>query len=389
MGKQHLQGGRIGLTSDAFLVIKVPDTRFLRVVSRSLFLALFFVAFPFLGSFLKGLVVSGFDAIVVNASTSTFVSINVEVLNSILHDLGDEGLLKKEDKALIMSPPRGFEGGDSLLNWNSEVDVVMHDESYDFAFAPSFEDAVSADRVLKIDGIVAFPLRLDDSSNAGFRKQSNYKVVYLRRYDSIFVALRKIGVENNLVDSTPRKRLCQFATVAKTTALEGLEDALLEPPRQDSAKSNKNLKIKYLPELLGDSLDGYKRRVFVGVGLREENKAAVEWFERNYPKKSTKFEIHSLQVASEEPNVPQTDVSAWLSKHVKADEYVVMKAEADVVEEMMRKKTICLVDELFLQCNNQWWQTGKRKKSGRAYWQCLDLYGRLRDEGVAVHQWWG
>lgn len=389
MGKQHLQGGRIGLTSDAFLVIKVPDTRFLRVVSRSLFLALFFVAFPFLGSFLKGLVVSGYDAIVVNASTSTFVSINVEVLNSILHDLGDEGLLKKEDKALIMSPPRGFEGGDSLLNWNSEVDVVMHDESYDFAFAPSFEDAVSADRVLKIDGIVAFPLSLDDSSNAGFRKQSNYKVVYLRRYDSIFVALRKIGVENNLVDSTPRKRLCQFATVAKTTALEGLEDALLEPPRQDSAKSNKNLKIKYLPELLGDSLDGYKRRVFVGVGLREENKAAVEWFERNYPKKSTKFEIHSLQVASEEPNVPQTDVSAWLSKHVKADEYVVMKAEADVVEEMMRKKTICLVDELFLQCNNQWWQTGKRKKSGRAYWQCLDLYGRLRDEGVAVHQWWG
>lgn len=389
MGKQHLQGGRIGLTSDAFLVIKVPDTRFLRVVSRSLFLALFFVAFPFLGSFLKGLVVSGFDAIVVNASTSTFVSINVEVLNSILHDLGDEGLLKKEDKALIMSPPRGFEGGDSLLNWNSEVDVVMHDESYDFAFAPSFEDAVSADRVLKIDGIVAFPLSVDDSSNAGFRKQSNYKVVYLRRYDSIFVALRKIGVENNLVDSTPRKRLCQFATVAKTTALEGLEDALLEPPRQDSAKSNKNLKIKYLPELLGDSLDGYKRRVFVGVGLREENKAAVEWFERNYPKKSTKFEIHSLQVASEEPNVPQTDVSAWLSKHVKADEYVVMKAEADVVEEMMRKKTICLVDELFLQCNNQWWQTGKRKKSGRAYWQCLDLYGRLRDEGVAVHQWWG
>jgi len=389
MGKQHLQGGRVGLTSDAFLVIKVPDARFLRIVSRSLFLALVFVAFPFLGSFFKGLVVSGFDAIVINASTSTFVSINVEVLNSILHDLGDEGLLKKEDKALIVSPPRGFEGVDSLLNWDSEVDVVRHDESYDFAFTPSFEDAVSVDRVLKINGIVAFPLSLDDSSNAGFRKQSNYKVVYLRRYDSIFVALRKIGVENNLVDSTPRKRLCQFATVAKSTALEGLEDALLEPPRQDSAKSNKNLRIKYLPELLGDSLDGYKRRVFVGVGLREENKAAVEWFQRNYPKKSTKFEIHSLQVAPEEPNVPQTDVSDWLSKHVKADEYVVMKAEADVVEEMMRKKTICLVDELFLQCGNQWWQTGKGKKSGRAYWECLDVYGRLRDEGVAVHQWWG
>jgi hypothetical protein len=303
--------------------------------------------------------------------------------------LGDEGLLKKEDKALIMSPPFGFEGGVSLLNWNTEVDLVVH-EFYDFVFTTSFEDAVSADRVLKINGVVAFPLSVDDSSDAGFRKQSNYKVVYLRRYDSIFVALRKIGLENSLVDNSPKRRLCQFATVAKINALKGLEDALLEPPRQDSDEANKNyLKINYLPELLGDSLEGYRRRVFIGVGLHDENKAAIEWFERNYPKKGTKFQMHSLQVAPEEPDVPQTDFSAWLSKHVREDEYVVMKAEANVVEQMMRKKTICLVDELFLQCDNEWWQTRQRKKSGRAYWECLALYGRLRDEGVAVHQWWG
>jgi hypothetical protein len=303
--------------------------------------------------------------------------------------LGDEGLLKKEDKALIMSPPFGFQGGASLLNWKTEVDLVMHD-FYDFVFTTSFEDAVSADRVLKINGVVAFPLSVDDSSDAGFRKQSNYKVVYLRRYDSIFVALRKIGLENSLVDNSPKRRLCQFATVAKINALKGLEDALLEPPRQDSDEANKNyLKINYLPELLGDSLEGYRRRVFIGVGLHDENKAAIEWFERNYPKKGTKFQMHSLQVAPEEPDVPQTDFSAWLSKHVREDEYVVMKAEANVVEEMMRKKTICLVDELFLQCDNEWWQTRRRKKSGRAYWECLALYGRLRDEGVAVHQWWG
>ena len=373
--QQHLQGGgrRVGFNSDAFIVIKVPDARFLRIVSRSLFLALVFVAFPFLRSFL----IKGFDATVVTGST--FVStVNVEVLNSILRDLVDEGLLKKEDEALIMSPPRGFDGGASLLKWNTEVDMVMHESNYDFVFTPSFEDDVSVDRVLKMNGIVAFPLSVD-SSNAGFRKQSNYRVVYLRRYDSIFVALRKIAMENNnLVYSTPR-RLCQSATVAKTTALKGLEDVLLEPPtRQDFTK------IRYLPELLGDSLEGYKRRVFIGVGSHEENKAAIEWFERNYPKKSTNFQIHSLQVATEDPG----DVSTWLSKHVKEDEYVVMKAEADVVEEMMRKKTICLVDELFLQCNNEWWQTRKRKKSGRAYWECLALYGRLTDEGVAVHQWW-
>ncbi|CAJ2678156.1 uncharacterized protein LOC123912757 [Trifolium pratense] len=386
MGKQFFQGGRVGFNFDAFLIIKVPDARFLRILSQFLFLALVFVVFPFLCSFLKGLLVPSFDATVfVTASSS--VSINVDVLNSILHDLGDEGLLKKEHKALIMSPPVGFQGGASLLNWNSEVDLVMH-ESYDFVFTTSFEDAVSADRVLKINGVVAFPLSVDDSSDAGFRKQSNYKVVYLRRYDSIFVALRKIGLENRLVDNSPKRRLCQFATVARMNALKGLEDALLEPPRQDSDESNTNLKINYLPELMGDSLEGYKRRVFIGVGLHDENKAAIEWFERNYPKKGMKFQIHSLQVALEEPDVPQNDFSAWLSKHVREDEYVVMKAEANVVEEMMRKKTICLVDELFLQCNNEWWQTGKRKNSGRAYWECLALYGRLIDEGVAVHQWW-
>ncbi|KAJ1386999.1 hypothetical protein SESBI_40313 [Sesbania bispinosa] len=380
MGMQHLHCGRFGLNSDAVLVIKVPNAQVLRILSRSLFLAMALAALPLLVSFLRGSLVSGFDA-------TASGSINVEVLNLVLHDLGAEGLLKKEDKALILSPPREFEGGVTLLNWNSEIDMVM-DESYDFVFTPSFKDAVFADRVLKNNGIVAFPLSVNPS-NGGFRKPSNYRIVYLRRYGSIFVALRKIGQANNLVDSSPKRKLLQLATEAKTGALEGLEGPLLEPPRRAFAKSNKKLKIKYLPELLGDSLEGYKRRVFLGMGLPEENKAAIEWFERNYPKKGTKFQIHSLLVAPEDPLVPHTDVSAWLSEHVKEEDYVVMKAEADVVEDIMKKRTIHLVDELFLECNNEWWQKGKRKKSGRAYWECLALYGRLRDEGVAVHQWWG
>ncbi|XP_061341154.1 uncharacterized protein LOC133287539 [Gastrolobium bilobum] len=397
MNKHHLHGGGISLNSDTVFVIKIPDARFLRIVSRSVFLAMALATLPFLGSILKGFspslgtVDSGFDA-------TASGNINAEVLNSILHDLGEEGLLKKEDKALIVSPPHGFEGV-AMLNLNSEVYVAMDsdlerrssfpDESYDFVFAPRFEDAMFADRILRINGILAFPLS-SNPSNVGLRKQSNYRVVYLRRYDSIIVAMRKIGLANNLVDSSPKRKLCQFATEAKTTALKGLEDVLLEPPKQQAfAKSNKNLKIKYLPEVLGDSLEGYKRRVFIGVGLPEENKGAIEWFERNYPKKSAKFEIQSLLDAPEDPVVFHTDVSDWVSKHVKEEEYVVMKAEADVVEEMMKKRTICLVDELFLECNNEWWQAGKRKKSGRAYWECVALYGKLRDEGVAVHQWWG
>ena len=67
--------------------------------------------------------------------------------------------------------------------------------------------------------------------------------------------------------------------------------------------------------------------------------------------------------------------------------YVVMKSETEVVEEMMRSKAIMLVDELFLECKPQ--QGNRKRKNGRAYWECLALYGKLRDEGVAVHQWWG
>ncbi|WCJ18828.1 hypothetical protein M5689_001151 [Euphorbia peplus] len=79
------------------------------------------------------------------------------------------------------------------------------------------------------------------------------------------------------------------------------------------------------------------------------------------------------------------DVSNWLMKNVKEDEFVVMKAEAEVVEEMLRRRSISLVDELFLECENQ----EGRKMKKRAYWECLSLYGKLRDNGVAVHQWWG
>ncbi|RDX69556.1 hypothetical protein CR513_51312, partial [Mucuna pruriens] len=358
MGKQHLRGGRGGLNYDNVVVIKTPDARVLHVVSRSLLLAMVLVALPLMESIMKGSVVSGFDAIATASG-----SISAEVLSLILRDMGEEGLLKREDKVLIMGPLR----------------VMDSDESYDFVFTRSFDDAVFADTILRINGIVVFPLSTDPS-NADFIKRSNYRVVYVKRYVATVVALRKIELVNNFVDSSPKGKLCQLASQVKKSALKGLEDVLFEPPRKDFAKPNK---MKYLPELLDDSLEGYKRRVFIGVGLAEENRAAIEWFEQNYPKKGAKFQIHSLLVVPEDVGVPPMNVSAWLAKHVKEEEYVVMKAEADEVLEMMKESTICLVDELFLECNNEWWYTGKRKKSGRPYWECLTLYGRLRDEGIA------
>ena len=120
----------------------------------------------------------------------------------------------------------------------------------------------------------------------------------------------------------------------------------------------------------------------------------INWFHRHYPKMKQEFEVYNLDEVPEEASSTteaglQNDISDWLRKNVVEDDYVVMKAEAEVVEEMIKKRTINLVDELFLECKNQWWQVGKNSKSKRAYWECLALYGRLRDEGVAVHQWWG
>ncbi|XP_028771672.1 uncharacterized protein LOC114728882 [Neltuma alba] len=385
-------GPRIPLNSDTVLVVKIPDVQILRIMSRSLFLAMALVTLPFLGSVLKGLSSSPSDfshSSVYPKFDTEPPSINGVLLNFLLNDLADEGLLRKDDKALVITPPNGFV---DVIPFNNEVEVVLDsdlerkisipNESYDFVFISASEDAEFVDRILKSDGIVALPLGTNPSN--AFKEKPNYRVVYLRTYSSIIVVLKKTGPE-----PSSKRKLCQLETVSKKVVLNGLEDVFLEPPKKSLVKSNKYLKkIKYLPNLMGNSLDGYKRRVFIGVGLPQENKVTIEWFKKNYPK-SQHFEIHSLEIKPKDQSVSQTDVSAWLTKNVEEENFVVMKAEAEVVEEMIKKRTICIADELFLECKNEWWKSGRRKNNHRAYWECLALYGRLRDEGVAVHQWWG
>ncbi|KAJ7968289.1 putative Nuclear transcription factor Y subunit C-4 [Quillaja saponaria] len=395
---KHLHGGRTGSNSETIMVIKLPDSQILRVISRSLFLAVVLLTLPCFGSIFGGPSSSSYS--IVSESDTGFDSVNLESLELLFHDLADEGLLRKGDKALIVSPFLEIVGmihNLQMLNHN-EVDLVMEsdlerksslpDEAYDLVFTSSTGDTKFVDRILKTNAIVALPLS-NNPSNA-FKRRANYKIVYLRRYSSIIVAWRKTGLADELVGSSTKRRLCQLETEAKVS-LKGLEDVFLEPPRRALTKSTKYFKkFKDLPDLLGDSLEGYKRRVFIGVGSPEENGGVNEWFHENYPKKNQEFEVHNLEVASEDQAPPKhIDVSDWLIKHVKEEDYVVMKAEAEVAEEVIKRKTLCLVDELFLECKNEWWQTEEKTKRRRAYWECLSLYGRLRDEGVAVHQWWG
>lgn len=182
-----------------------------------------------------------------------------------------------------------------------------------------------------------------------------------------------------------QRKLLGYVPEAKKAALQNLEDVLLEPPRAASGKSRVYLKrTKYLPDLMGDSLEGYPRRVFIDVGQKDDGSGS-DWFRKRYPTRNTNFEIYKIEAVAE--GGPQIEISDWLRKNVKEEEYVVMKAEAEMVEEMMWSKTITLVDELFLECKPQ--QGSAKSKNRRAYWECLALYGKLRDEGVAVHQWWG
>uniref|UniRef100_B9GN28 DUF7870 domain-containing protein n=1 Tax=Populus trichocarpa TaxID=3694 RepID=B9GN28_POPTR len=353
--------------------------RALRLLAQSLLLALIFATFPLLRT----------------------------VLPLLIHDLANEGLLKTGDNAVFVSSGNGNGIGNAIhiseiLNVNDTKIVSAANldrqrsipgEALDFAFTYDDFQTTSEfiDRTLKVGGIAVVQLSNDPSS--AFDKPFNYKIVYLRRFQAAnILAMRKTGYgDANLI--TQRRLLGYHANEAKKAALENLEDVLLEPPRAASGKSSRYLKrTRYLPDLMGDSLESYPRRVFIDVGLPEkEGGSGNGWFAKNYPTRNLDFEMYKIETVTEQssgkevPQVEEVGMSDWLKHNVKGEEYVVMKAEAEVVEEMVKSKAIRLVDELFLECKPRRNGNGSKK----TYWECLALYGKLRDEGVAVHQWWG
>nr|XP_009618057.2 uncharacterized protein LOC104110298 [Nicotiana tomentosiformis] len=379
-----------------------------------------------------------------------FNPINLEFLPIIFRDLANEGLLRMGDRSLLVT------SGNEEVIYNSQIvkdynpDLIsfsdstrqdlVPNETFDFVFSYGFPQSSNfIERALKVGGIVVAPL--SNNPMAEFPQPSNYKIVYVRKFDSTIVAMRK--TRNVSISSSSKRRLCNSLTTnareasglnpeneklfgrkhftslsrpslhefklirpadfehrmpkakktnAKEAALKKLEDVLLEPPRAASGKSSRYLKrTRYLPDLMGVSLENYPRRVFIDVGLQDKNEGS-DWFSKYYPTKNTKFEIFKIETVTKESSgkeIPMIiSMSDWLKNNVKESEYVVMKAEADVVEELVKNKAIRLIDELFLECKHQGMKKGD-KKNRRAYWECLALYGLLRDEGIAVHQWWG
>ncbi|KAL3843785.1 hypothetical protein ACJIZ3_001188 [Penstemon smallii] len=365
-----------GLNSHTLLIIKLPDSRVLRIMSRSLFIAMFILALPSLGSIMSGASVN----VVQNPNDADLYGF--KILPILLRDLVEEGLIKKGHKGFVLGCTGALDleflrdSGITLVT--GELKLVEH-QVFDFMFVPKFNKIELITANLKEnDGLIISPLGRDPS-----KELRDYKIVYLRRFQNTMVAMKKMATES----SARRRLLYDVTSEEKKAALKGLEDVYLEPPTKLAKKpSFISRKIKFLPDLLKDSLDEYPRRVFIS-----DDSKALDWFQKNYPTRDQEFEIFNMdvdQIGAKANNDQETGVSTWLTKHVKREDYVVMKAEAQVVEEMLKDKTISLVDELFLECKNQWQNGGKKNGSKRAYWQCLALYGKVRDEGIAVHQWW-
>lgn len=396
---KYFNGG-LGLhaANTQLIIIRLPNSRVLSLVARSVLLAFVILSLPWLGSLLPNSErpISEPAGVIVPESTDKNNN-NIELLPLLFRDLNNEGLLKMGDKAAFLSSgnEEAIYGSqilsenamDMISSTDTERQKSIPDGTFDFLFLYDFNVAKGfVDRSLKIGGIAV--VQLGDGPFMAFEKPSNYKIVYVRKFDSTVMAMRKTG--NSNVDSSSTHRRLLASPEAKKAALENLEDVLLEPPRSSSGKSSRYLKkTKFLPDLLGDSLESYPRRVFIDVGLPEKDEGShAVWFKSNYPTRNLEFEMYKIETVNEESSgkeVPQIGMSDWLKKNVKEEEYVVMKSEAEVAEEMVKSKAIRLVDELFLDCKPK----GKGNKSRKAYWECLALYGTLRDEGVAVHQWWG
>ncbi|KAJ4764860.1 Peptide upstream ORF protein [Rhynchospora pubera] len=374
--------------------------RIVRLVARTALITMILLSFPLLHSIIFSR--SGVD--------------NSLELQMLLNDLRQDGLFNSDDRAVFLGDSLSllpFLKKNNLIPLSRKWELIVPDHSVDFIVAADgFGDDSFGfiDRILRTQGIAVFQL-----SSEPVKLPGNYRTVFMKKFESTAIAVKKIAqsAPGSATERATSRRLLAVPEVKKQTldeldnvvfeapiespktevpevkkqTLDELEDVLLEPPIK-SRKTKNSKRIKFLPMLIGDSLENYPRRVFIDVGppKRADSKC---WFKKNYPKGKLDFEMVRLDVGGSEEKVPGESaqgMSDWLRVNVKKEDYVVMKAEAGAVEEMLQGKAIGLVDELFLECKNQWF---KGKKSKRAYWECLALYGRLRDEGVAVHQWWG
>lgn len=355
------------------VVIRFQNSRLLRFFVRAAFLVAVIVYFPWYRA--------GYAA-AVKTWEACFSP-------EFIRDLNGVGLLTPDADGAVF-----------LGDHSSQIAHVVENlaEPVHFVFVANDDSSFQfADGALKISGGAA--AQIDPLLDKPFRIPSDFRIAYTRRFSSAMIAGRKVAKSPTgilLADTrTKRRKSRRLLAVpeSKLEALKELEDVALEPPVKGRLQLHRL--TRYLPDLLGDSLADYCRRVFVDVGPADRPGSEL-WFARQYPTRNLDFEIIRVDVDDVAGTADSPENAAgvagsmteWLRRNAREEDFVVMKAEAEVVEEIVKEGAIALVDELFLECRNQWQREKGAVLSRRAYWECLALYGELRDEGVAVHQWW-
>lgn len=169
------------------VVIRLPDPRALRVLARSVLLAVALLSLPWL------------RAAEAPARRRTATACGAELqAELLLRDLRREGLLAPRARAVLLgadgdchTPALKQDGAmrpislrRMLMIGDSSVDLLL-----DFGYFDEAKDRFGfADRVLKYGGIIAIPI----GSASTFRLPQNYRAVYIRRFSETFVGIKKI-----------------------------------------------------------------------------------------------------------------------------------------------------------------------------------------------------
>ncbi|ERN02886.1 hypothetical protein AMTRI_Chr04g250170 [Amborella trichopoda] len=387
-----------GPTDPNQLIIMLPNSRVMRLLARSVFLAIALVSFPWLGSLGSMLDASAARATTLNPIPALLMP-EGDLLDEMIRDLMEQGLLKPSDKTLCV----GIDSARSLEEQGFMPDQINLDDEiqpgiYDFVLASEHFPASIVDRALKPGGIAAGPLA------APFRVGPNFKIVYLRKFQATAIALKKL----NEPSSTASVTSITGCTPSKAATMQKLEEILLEPPRESWIKGGEYLnRVKFLPNVAADYLSAYPRRVYIEVATRSKgfrDEGVGPWFRKHYPTNGQEFDFYRVEKVKggsyaatvtwtrrratregTEEEAGEEGLSEWVRRSVREEEYVVMEVGGfDVVREMVESGAICLVDELFFKCPH----AAPQGAVGRAYWECISLYGLLRERGVAAHQWW-
>lgn len=162
-----------------------------------------------------------------------------ETLSILFNDLKNEGLLKKTQHKMVFVATE--QSSKAVTDYNNEIEYVplndiekqnsIVDNTVDFIITTNFPEASRfIERVLKTEGIVTVLINDNNPTTSFYKLPKNYKIVYVRQFDSVVVAMKKsataIKVKPN--HAAPRK-LFGYASEAKKIALQNLEDVLLEP----------------------------------------------------------------------------------------------------------------------------------------------------------------